>query len=50
VWTEKRAVNLTADLASLPDGTIYPGSIVLEVNSKNVRIDIANSGHRVVSP
>jgi hypothetical protein len=47
---EKQAVNLTADLASLPDGTIYPGSIVLDITSENIRINIKNSGHRPVSP
>jgi len=47
---EKQAVTLSANLASLPDGTIYTGSIVLDVKSENVRIDIENSGHRPASP
>ena len=47
---EKQAVTLTANLANLPDGTIYTGSIALEVKSENVRIDIENSGHRAASP
>jgi hypothetical protein len=47
---ETQAVSLAADLSSLPDGTIYPASIVLKVKSENIRIDIENSGHRAASP
>jgi len=46
----KDTIVLTADLATLPDGTIYPSTIILDVKSQNLSIHISNSGHQKLTP
>ncbi len=39
-------VNFAITYSGLPDGTQYPGTTTLEATEKNVKIVIANSGHK----
>jgi len=40
------AVNLNAQFGSLDDGTTYPKTITLNAPSKNLEVQVTNSGYR----
>lgn len=43
-------LNLTVKFNSLPDGTTYPETVVLDVKAKNVVVNITNSGYKKATP
>ncbi len=43
------AVVLKVGISVLPDGTLFPGQIVLDAKAKDMRVAIQNSGHRRVA-
>jgi hypothetical protein len=43
-------VTLSVKFNSLPDGTTYPETIVLNVTAKNVVVNISNSGYKKAGP
>ena len=43
-------LNLTVKFNSLPDGTTYPETVVLDVTAKKVLVNITNSGYKKVTP
>lgn len=45
-----KAVTLNVQMQSLPDGTDYPGSIVLAIPSDNIEVRIKNSNYQKVGP
>jgi len=51
-WLDKpeEAVTLQVTMQSLPDGTDYPGSIVLAIPSSNIEVRITNSNYQKVVP
>ena len=48
--TPDKAVTLNVQMQALPDGTGYPGSIVLAVPSDNIEVRISNSNYQKVAP
>jgi hypothetical protein len=40
------AVEVKMAVSMLPDGTLFPGRIVLDAKAKDIRVAIENSGHR----
>ena len=44
--TEKDAVALKVDMATLPDGASYAGQTVLDAKAKELRVTVQNTGHR----
>lgn len=48
--TPNKPVTLDVQMQSLPDGTDYPGSIVLAVPSENIEVRIKNSNYQKVVP
>jgi hypothetical protein len=48
--TPDEAVTLDVQMQSLPDGTNYPGTIVLAVPSSNIQVRINNSNYQKVAP
>ncbi|HET9952304.1 MAG TPA: hypothetical protein VFS09_10980 [Candidatus Eisenbacteria bacterium] len=47
---EKSPVSAKVTYAALPDGTIYPGTEVLEIAAQNLKVDIENSGYKKLAP
>jgi hypothetical protein len=43
------AVELKVGMSVLPDGTLFPGQIVLDAKAKGMRVTVQNSGHRRVA-
>jgi len=43
-------LSLTVKFNSLPDGTTYPESVVLDVTAKKVVVNITNSGYKKATP
>jgi len=43
-------LNLTVKFNSLPDGTTYPETVVLDVTAKKVLVNITNSGYKKTTP
>ena len=43
-------LNLTVKFNSLPDGTTYPETVVLDVTAKKVVVNITNSGYKKTAP
>lgn len=43
------AVDVKVDMSMLPDGTLFPGQIVLDAKAEDIRVAIQNSGHRRVA-
>lgn len=43
-------LNLTVKFNSLPDGTTYPETVVLDVTAKKVVVNITNSGYKKATP
>ena len=43
-------VTLDVTMATLSDGATYPTEIVLVAQSKEIKVDIRNSGHRPMNP
>jgi len=43
-------LNLTVKFNSLPDGTTYPETVVLDVTAKKVLVNITNSGYKKATP
>ncbi len=39
-------VTLGVDMQSLPDGTSYPGMVVLAIPSSNIQVRITNSNYQ----
>ncbi len=48
--TPDKAVTLDVQMQSLPDGTNYPGTIVLAIPSDNIQVRISNSNYQKVAP
>jgi hypothetical protein len=48
--TPGEAVTLDVQMQSLPDGTNYPGSVVLAVPSSNIEVRIKNSNYQKIAP
>ena len=48
--TPNKPVTLNVQMQSLPDGTDYPGSIVLAVPSENIEVRIKNNNYQKVVP
>jgi hypothetical protein len=46
----KDTIALTVDLGALPDGTIYPATVVLDVKSQDLSINISNGEHKKLAP
>ncbi len=42
-------VTLDVTMNTLTDGAIYPSEIVLVAQSKEIKVDIRNSGHRLMN-
>jgi hypothetical protein len=42
------AIALKVGMSVLPDGTLFPGQIVLDAKAKDMRVAVQNSGHRRV--
>ena len=43
-------LSLTVKFTSLPDGTTYPETVVLDVTAKKVVVNITNSGYKKATP
>jgi hypothetical protein len=43
-------LNLTVKFNSLPDGTTYPETVVLDVTAKKIVVNVTNSGYKKTSP
>jgi len=43
-------LSLTVKFSSLPDGTTYPETVVLDVKAKQVVVNITNSGYKKATP
>lgn len=48
--TPDKAVTLDVQMQALPDGTSYPGAIVLAIPSSNLQVQITNSNYLKVAP
>lgn len=46
----KDPITLDVTFATLDDGTVYTSESVLEAKSKNLKVDVLNSGYRKTSP
>jgi hypothetical protein len=47
--TPDKAVTLDVQMQALPDGTSYPGAIVLAIPSSNLQVQITNSNYQKVA-
>jgi hypothetical protein len=45
-----KAVTLDVQMQSLPDGTHYPGNVLLSIPSSNIEVKITNSNYEKVAP
>jgi hypothetical protein len=43
-------LTLSVKFNSLPDGTTYPETVVLNVTAKNVVVNVTNSGYKKAGP
>ena len=44
------AVTLDVTMATLQDGALYASEVVLDGESKSIKVDIRNTGHRLMNP
>jgi hypothetical protein len=48
--TAKHGVTMNLVLGVLPDGTLHPATILLDIEQEEVRVTIENSGYRAAAP
>ncbi len=44
------AVTLDVTMTTLQDGALYASEVVLDGKSKDIKVDIRNTGHRLMNP